>query len=50
MPNINKEENMKELLLTTLALLSGIFLLAASIVWEAVVYVVNSFRPNKAYN
>jgi hypothetical protein len=50
MPNINKEENMKEILLITLALLSGILLLSASIVWETAVYVVNSFRPNKAYN
>jgi hypothetical protein len=50
MPNINKEENMKEILLITLALLSGILLLSASIVWEAAVSVVNSFRPNQAHN
>jgi hypothetical protein len=50
MPNINKEENMKEILLITLALLSGILLLSVSILWESAVYVVNSFRPTQAYN
>jgi hypothetical protein len=50
MPNINKEKNMKEILLTTLALLSGIFLFSALIVWAAAVYVVNSFRLTQAYN
>jgi hypothetical protein len=49
MPNINKEENMKERLLTALAFLSGIFLFSASIVWAAV-YVVNRFRTTPAYN
>jgi hypothetical protein len=50
MPNINKEENMKERLLTALALLLGIFLFSASIVWAAAVYVVNRFRTTPAYN
>ena len=50
MPNINKEENMKERLLTALALLLGIFLLPASIVWASAVYVVNRFRTTPAYN
>jgi hypothetical protein len=50
MPNINKEENMKEILLIALALLSGILLLSASIIWESAVYVVNSFKPTHAYN
>ena len=50
MPNINKEENMKERLLTALALLLGIFLLPASIVWAAAVSVVNRFRKTPAYN
>ena len=50
MPNINKEENMKERLLTALALLLGIFLLPGSIVWAEAVYVVNRFRTTPAYN
>jgi hypothetical protein len=41
---------MKEILLIALALLSGILLLSASIVWIAEVYVVNSFKPTHAYN
>jgi hypothetical protein len=50
MPNIKKEENMKERLLTALALLMGFFLLSASIVWLAAVYVVSRFRITQAYN
>ena len=50
MPNINKEENMKERLFTALALLLGIFLLSASTVWIVAVYVVNRFRKTPAYN
>ena len=38
MPNINKEENMKEGLLIALALLMGLFLLLASIVCAAAGY------------
>lgn len=41
---------MKEKLLTALALLLGIFLLPASIVWAAAVSVVNRFRKTPAYN
>jgi hypothetical protein len=41
---------MKERLLTALALLSGILLLSASIVWETAVCVINSFRSTQAYN
>ena len=44
MPNINKEDNMKEILLIALAFLSGILLLSASIVWESAVSVVNSCK------
>ena len=50
MPKINKEENMKEGLLTSSAFLMGLFLLAASIVWAAAAYVVNRFRITQAYN
>ena len=50
MPNINKEDNMKEILLTALALLSGVLLFSASIVWEAALYVVHSFRPTQAHH
>ena len=48
MPNINKEENMKERLLTALALLMGLFLMSASTVWIVAVYVVNRLRTNQA--
>jgi hypothetical protein len=44
------EENMKEKLLTALALLLGIFLLPASIVWALAVSVVNRFRTTQAYH
>ena len=41
---------MKKILLAALALLVGLFLLSASIVWLAVVYVVSRFRITQAYN
>jgi len=41
---------MKEGLLIALALLMGLFLLSASIVWAAAVSVVNRFRIAQAYN
>ena len=46
---INSEKNKKEIFLIALALLSGILLLSASIVWEATMYVVNTFKPTQAY-
>ena len=43
-------EDMKDGLLTALLFLMGLFLLSASIVWAAAVYVVNRFRITQAYN